>query len=293
MVRLPGAVLEAAVAHSRAAAAAAPSAGSPGFLQLDDAAEYDAAACTLVRVAGEPLEPGRTYRVALPYHSLNGMNRNQPLIDWANREPGAVPHSSLAQPLKDVVVRAACGRVWEQLLRRDFAAYDADRSGFLDREEIRRALADLAGGGAAVPDFMARALLPPPPLHAPLHAGQSGQKRSAHPPIRAPRGSRHPRFWITAAQGGGAWSHGHGNPETGGPCRRVRRLGASRPLSTRRPARRAGDQRYVPGGCRQRRRHRRQGVQRLLQLLHAGRPGPSPCPAISFSVLGPAGARGS
>jgi hypothetical protein len=84
------------------------------------------------------------------------MHRNQPLIDWANgQNSGGVPHSSLAQPLKDVVVRAACGRLWDQLLVNDFAEYDKDHSGYLDRDEIRTALVKLAGNGTSVPDFMA------------------------------------------------------------------------------------------------------------------------------------------
>ncbi len=161
IVRLRGEVLQAAVAHSRAAAASA--GGTPGFLQLDDkmewAADAEGGGGQLLRVAGEALDPERVYRVVVPYHSLNGMHRNQPLIDWANgQQSGGVPHSSLAQPLKDVVVRAACGRVWDQLLVKDFAEYDTDRSGFLDRKEIREALCNLVGNGASVPEFMVGSL---------------------------------------------------------------------------------------------------------------------------------------
>ncbi len=161
VVRLLGETLQAAVAHSRAAAiAAASKGGTPGFLQLDDGMEWAADAegdgGRLLRVAGGDLDPARVYRVAVPYHSLNGMHRNQPLIDWANgQNSGGVPHSSLAQPLKDVVVRAACGRLWDQLLVNDFAEYDKDHSGYLDRDEIRTALVKLAGNGTSVPDFMA------------------------------------------------------------------------------------------------------------------------------------------
>jgi hypothetical protein len=159
VVRLLGEILQAAVAHSRAAV---PTGGKPGFFQLDEGMEWaaDSEGCgSLLRVAGAALDPSRIYRVAVPYHSLNGMHRNQPLIDWANgQNSGGVPHSSLALPLKDVVVRAACGRVWDQLLVNDFAEYDKDHSGYLDRKEIRAALVKLAGNGASVPEFMASIL---------------------------------------------------------------------------------------------------------------------------------------
>ena len=154
IVRLRGEVLQAAVAHSRAAAASA--GGTPGFLQLDDKMEWAANAegggGRLLRVAGEALDPERVYRVVVPYHSLNGMHRNQPLIDWANgQQSGGVPHSSLAQPLKDVVVRAA------RVLVKDFAEYDKERSGCLDCTQIREALCKLVNG-ASVPEFMVGSL---------------------------------------------------------------------------------------------------------------------------------------
>jgi hypothetical protein len=157
IVRLRGETLQAAVVYSRAATASV--GGTLGFLQLDDkmewAADSEGGGGRLLRVAGEALDPDRVYRVVVPYHSLNGMHRNQPLIDWANgQHSGGVPHSSLAHPLKDVVVRAACGRVWDQLLVNDFAAYDKDHSGYLDRREIRDALCKLVGNGGSVPDFM-------------------------------------------------------------------------------------------------------------------------------------------
>jgi hypothetical protein len=194
IVRLRGEILQAAVAHSRAAAIAAASAGgTPGFLQLDDkmewAAEAEGGGGQLLQVAGEALDPARVYRVVVPYHSLNGMHRNQPLIDWANgRNSGGMPHSSLAQPLKDVVVRAACGGGLMGQSPVNFAPNYTDRSGNLDCREIRDALGKLIGNCACVPDFMAssRFRIISPPSSSPLARGD----RTLLPSSRFPTSAR-------------------------------------------------------------------------------------------------------
>ena len=155
VVRLPGAVLTAAVAHSRAQAP------RPwlGFLQLDDAAEYDVAAGRLTRVGGAPLEADREYRVAVLFHSLNGANRNQPLIDWANAH--GAPHFSATLPLKYILVRAAREQVLGRPSESSGAAGDSEAGArdTVDREQVKDRLRRLVGDAAEVPDLMAGNLM--------------------------------------------------------------------------------------------------------------------------------------
>jgi hypothetical protein len=139
-VRLPGAVLAAAVAFSRTRAPS-PSAtanggggggagGWAGFLQLDDGCEWDPASGdgggALARVAGEPLDAGRGYWVALPLHALNGVGRNQPLIDWANARPAAAAAAdeAVAEPLLAAVLAGAGGVRLRARLQAAAGAFD-------------------------------------------------------------------------------------------------------------------------------------------------------------------------
>ncbi len=47
--------------------------------------------------------------------TLNGMNRNQPLIDWANMHPDKVPPEEMQRPAKEVVVDYSSAIIWANL----------------------------------------------------------------------------------------------------------------------------------------------------------------------------------
>ena len=150
VVHLSGTILAAAVAHSRARAPRS----SPGFMQLDNGTEWDAIAGKLSVVGGEELKPDKQYSVAVLFHSLNGSNRNQPLIDWANANGSQVPHSTAALPLKYALIRVACQRRPEVLpchIGED-GANQASES--LDRAQVKDKLRRMVGESAEVPDFM-------------------------------------------------------------------------------------------------------------------------------------------
>eukprot|EP00961_Rhodomonas_salina_P113170 1522658-Rhodomonas_salina.1 len=156
VVGLPGAVLAAAVKASRSKASLQPPQDHAGYMQVCDSVEWDEAAQEVVRVGGAALEGERVYRVGVLAVALNGMNRNQPLIDWANSPGQALPNEEECYGAKEVVVRECSGALLAQVS--DLARFDADGSGYLDAAEIKLALQHIVGG-QEVPEAMVENLM--------------------------------------------------------------------------------------------------------------------------------------
>jgi 2',3'-cyclic-nucleotide 2'-phosphodiesterase (5'-nucleotidase family) len=132
---LPGRIVRDAVAASRARAPEE----SGGFLQVDDRALVDEPGHTLVRLAGEPLDPDRLYRVAIVRDMLFGLDRNEPLIDFARDHAERIVHAGCGREAKMVLVEAFAMSLWETL--GGFDAVDANHDGVVTEPEVEAAVA--------------------------------------------------------------------------------------------------------------------------------------------------------
>ncbi|MFO0745285.1 MAG: 5'-nucleotidase C-terminal domain-containing protein [Myxococcota bacterium] len=141
VVPLPGAVIAAAVASSRAKAPAE----SGGFLQVDDRVVVDAEH-RVRAIAGAPLDEARLYRTALMRNLLLGMDHIEPLMAWAAAHPDQVPPETAGREVKLLVVEAFGLRLAKELGGID--QLDTDHDGVLSVAEIAAAIARDAPGEA-------------------------------------------------------------------------------------------------------------------------------------------------
>lgn len=95
---LPGALLRDAVRYSRTVLR-----GTGGYLQIDDHAVADGP--ELERLAGAPLDPGRTYRVATVRDLLVGRDHIAPFVERARAFPETVPPATSGIDVKVALLR--------------------------------------------------------------------------------------------------------------------------------------------------------------------------------------------
>jgi 2',3'-cyclic-nucleotide 2'-phosphodiesterase (5'-nucleotidase family) len=138
VVSIPGSVICDAIKASRERAYKEPPEDWGGYMQLDDGFKWDKDTNTVTHINHMPVEAEKLYSIGVLALSLNGMNRNQPLIDWANANPKSVPDEDAVRHAKDVVVYACSKKVWEQL--GSFADLDADGDGTLNVSEVKMAM---------------------------------------------------------------------------------------------------------------------------------------------------------
>ena len=131
-----------AIAASRAQAPL----DSGGFLQVDDGTRVGADH-RLERVANEPFDPKRDYRVALVRNFFAGMDHIEPLIRFAEREPSRIPPEHSGRELKVVLVEAFAVSLLSRL--GSFDAIDASHDGVVQRGEVAEALARLTHEAAS------------------------------------------------------------------------------------------------------------------------------------------------
>jgi hypothetical protein len=75
--------------------------------------EYDEDKRELVTINGQPLDVEKEYHIGLLALSLNGMNRNQPLIDWANENQSKMPRHDDLFMVNRVLCLWSVNRVWK------------------------------------------------------------------------------------------------------------------------------------------------------------------------------------
>lgn len=138
VVRLSGAVIRDAVAASRAKAPAE----SGGFLQVDDRIIVDGAN-RVTHIGGEPLEPARVYRVALPRELFGGLDHIEPLVRFAEHYPEAIPPPTTGRDIKVALASAFAEILWKQL--GGFRSVDHDADGVVTHDEIVEAIARTGG----------------------------------------------------------------------------------------------------------------------------------------------------
>lgn len=150
VTRLPGAVVRDAVAYSRRHAPK----GDGGFLQVDDGVKVAPDGKTPTHLAGAVLEPERLYRVALPRPHLVGLDRIEPLEQYARAHPEVVPpYGTGREPrliLLEVLARERLARLG------GFDALDLDHDGRLSRDELDAGLAK--EGAAPTPETVSLVL---------------------------------------------------------------------------------------------------------------------------------------
>ena len=162
-VRMPGAVVDAAVRASRTAGEAVrgrEAATDYGFyLQCDVGIETAVRPASksdgedgggdgrsegqqqqevhVTKIAGQPISFRREYTVGVCVDLGFGSGKNQPMMDWARAHPGAVPSPEAGRPGKQLVLEYFSRLLWEKLP--GFDRIDTDGSGDLTRDEVRRA----------------------------------------------------------------------------------------------------------------------------------------------------------
>lgn len=115
-VLMPGAVLEAAIAWSRNGVNDAEPSGA--FLQCDNGLcckQRGKDRWVIESVRGEVFNPSRAYLVALPYHTLHGLDNIQPLVDWAAQQDHVLPRLDAARPAKGLVLDVYYRELWTSL----------------------------------------------------------------------------------------------------------------------------------------------------------------------------------
>jgi len=84
--------------------------------------------------------------------SLNGMNRNQPLIEWANEHHDEIPLEEAARPAKDLIVEACNKNIWLQM--GTFEDIDEDGDGVIDVRDVQNALSRVQGRHVSATDAL-------------------------------------------------------------------------------------------------------------------------------------------
>lgn len=112
VVTVPGHVLAASVANTRAMAKPA-----PNFLHLDADCTVEVAegsgAHVLTRLNGRPVVPGKLYRVVIYQFLLTGLNVIEPLLSYVTKESGqAVPDEEACEPVKHIVLSQCMQEAW-------------------------------------------------------------------------------------------------------------------------------------------------------------------------------------
>ena len=134
VVKMPGAVVAAAVRASRAHAPLE----YGGLLQVDDAATVANDGLTLTGLAGAPLDPTREYQVATVRNLFTGLDHIAPLVAFATEYPDRIPPEGCGREIKIVLVDAFSVELWRHL--GGFDAVDVNHDGVVSEEELAAAI---------------------------------------------------------------------------------------------------------------------------------------------------------
>ena len=136
VVPVDGASLSAFVRDSRDRPDLQSPRGYAFFLHGDVGLTYCPERKAVTTVRGEPLDPARLYTVANCLDLGFGSGKNAAMAAYAARHGDRLPDRDAAIPAKTLVMKYLCRELWKLLPA--FDDVDADRSGFLDRDEVKR-----------------------------------------------------------------------------------------------------------------------------------------------------------
>eukprot|EP00283_Hemiselmis_rufescens_P012654 CAMPEP_0173454728 /NCGR_PEP_ID=MMETSP1357-20121228/52960_1 /TAXON_ID=77926 /ORGANISM="Hemiselmis rufescens, Strain PCC563" /LENGTH=299 /DNA_ID=CAMNT_0014421791 /DNA_START=43 /DNA_END=939 /DNA_ORIENTATION=+ len=174
VVPIKGSIIAEAVKQSRSFALLDPPQDHGGYLQTDSGITWNEETQEITHIGGAPIDGDKEYKTAVLAVTLNGMNRNQPLIDWANDNSSRIPPEEMHRPAKEVIVSHSSALIWTYLGEHpegkggkglahmpSFDQLDKDQSGVIDFEEIKDAVQRLVGGdkGAKVPEFVVQNIM--------------------------------------------------------------------------------------------------------------------------------------
>lgn len=142
VVSLPGRVLRASVKASRALAPIE----SGSYLQVDEHLIVDAHD-DVVAVNGAPFDEGRDYLIALVRELLVGLDRIEPLVEWAKANPEKVPAAGNGRETKLIVVDAFAASLWKSM--GGFDAVDVDGDGIVTEAEVLAAMKRISAAKAS------------------------------------------------------------------------------------------------------------------------------------------------
>jgi hypothetical protein len=135
-----------AVRASRSRAFKDPPEDWGGYMQTDDGFEWDSVTNTLTHINTKPIELDKEYKIGCLYLSLSGMNRNQPLIDFANASIAPQAFTQLGDTgrgAKELIVDNCSRHILAQL--GTFEDIDRDHDGTIDLAELDIAMGKVLG----------------------------------------------------------------------------------------------------------------------------------------------------
>lgn len=140
---IPGRVLRDAILSTRSKSPQ----GSGAYLHVDDHMQVAEPEHELTHVAGEPIDLDRGYHIALVRNLLTGMDRIEPLVNYAEVHPERLPPEGSGREVKVVLIDAFSKDLFAQLGH--FELLDTDRDGTLSKSELAAALSQLTSAPAS------------------------------------------------------------------------------------------------------------------------------------------------
>ncbi|KAJ3070623.1 hypothetical protein HDU98_006352, partial [Podochytrium sp. JEL0797] len=140
--KLPGRVINAILAFSRAPALQTPPIEKGGYMQSCDAIKWDPVSNRVISIHGEPLDPERLYATAISYQTVAGLDNIEPLLEHLGIDPNYPLSANGSQEYdfigaKELIVSRFCLSIWhDMLLSESFDGIDSDRSGAISKDEI-------------------------------------------------------------------------------------------------------------------------------------------------------------
>ena len=143
---IPGSVLQATIAHSRAGAKKIPPMSNGGYLHACDNIKYNDREDRIETVCGKPFDPNQKYLTTLPSLFFKGIDNHEPLLKWAEHVDLQINEDS-AIPSKFLMVEVFSALLWLQLGL--FGEIDKNSDGVLTRAEVKDRVVEIYGSDVA------------------------------------------------------------------------------------------------------------------------------------------------
>eukprot|EP01130_Rhizamoeba_saxonica_P001927 TRINITY_DN11747_c0_g1_i1.p1 TRINITY_DN11747_c0_g1~~TRINITY_DN11747_c0_g1_i1.p1 ORF type:complete len:615 (-),score=149.82 TRINITY_DN11747_c0_g1_i1:27-1871(-) len=134
-IQMPGKIIADVIKYSRTGDRVSTGA----FLQTDSEVVWDSENESVTQLAGEDLDPGRSYLTVVHYHHLHGNDSLEPLLEWYEDNKDTVPgeFEAFISP-QIVIVEFLAKRLLYQLS--SMSDLDTDEDGKICKEDVERVL---------------------------------------------------------------------------------------------------------------------------------------------------------